>query len=113
LFGRAQFAAMKPSAYFVNAARGKIVDTQALYDALVAREIAGAALDVTEPEPLGPAHPLLELPNVFVLPHIGSATHQTRERMSLYAARNIVAGLRGLALPQIVNAAVYSGSKSV
>jgi glyoxylate reductase len=107
LFGAAQFAAMKPSAYFVNAARGKIVDTQALYDALVAKRIAGAALDVVDPEPLPPDHPLLALPNVFVTPHIGSATHQTRERMSLYAARNLVAGITGNRLPQIVNPAVY------
>jgi glyoxylate reductase len=117
LFGREQFAAMKPSALFVNVARGKCVDTQALYDALVSRQIAGAALDVTDPEPLRPDHPLLALPNVFVTPHVGSATHETRERMSLYAARNLVAGLKGERLPEIVNPEVYasaaSGSSSV
>jgi glyoxylate reductase len=118
MFGSAQFAAMKPGAYFVNAARGKIVDTQALYEALVAEEIAGAALDVTDPEPLPSDHPLLSLPNVFITPHVGSATHQTRERMSLYAARNLVAGLAGKPLPEIVNPEVYelqgrSGSSSV
>jgi glyoxylate reductase len=117
MFGAAQFAAMKRSAYFVNVARGKVADTQALFDALVQKKIAGAALDVTDPEPLPPAHPLLALPNVFVTPHVGSATHQTRERMSLYAARNLVAGLQGKPLPQIVNPSVYesagSGSRSI
>lgn len=110
MFGAAQFAAMKPSAYFVNVARGKVADTQALYDALVQKKIAGAALDVTDPEPLPSGHPLLALPNVFVTPHIGSATHQTRERMSLYAARNLVAGLQGKPLPQIVNPVVYESA---
>lgn len=110
MFGRAQFAAMKPTAYFVNAARGKIVDTQALYEALIAKKIAGAALDVTDPEPLPADHPLLSLTNAFITPHVGSATHQTRERMSLYAARNLVAGLEGKPLPQIVNPEVYASA---
>jgi glyoxylate reductase len=115
LFGRAQFEIMKPSAYFVNVARGKIVDTKALYAALATKKIAGAALDVTDPEPLSPDHPLFGLANCFITPHIGSATHQTRERMSLYAARNIVAGLEGKPLMQIVNPAVYErpASKTV
>jgi len=106
MFGAAQFARMR-AAYFVNASRGPIVDTNALYDALVAKQVAGAALDVTDPEPLPATHPLFSLPNVFVTPHIGTATRQTRERMSLYAARNLVAGIAGAPLPQIVNAAVY------
>jgi len=106
MFGAAQFAAMS-SAYFINASRGALVDTGALYDALVAKTVAGAALDVTDPEPLPPDHPLLALPNVFITPHIGSATRQTRERMSMYAARNLVAGLAGNRLPQIVNPDVY------
>lgn len=116
MFGPAQFAMMKPTAYFVNMARGKVVDTQALHDALTAKHLAGASLDVTDPEPLAPDHPLLALPNVFVLPHIGSATRQTRERMSLYAARNLIAGIQGKPLPQIVNPEVYeraSGSSTV
>ena len=112
LFGKAQFAAMKPSAYFVNVARGKVVQTDALVDALQRGVIKGAALDVTDPEPLPPDHPLLALANAFVVPHIGSATHQTRERMSLYAARNIVAGLQGKPLPQIVNPEVYAPERS-
>jgi glyoxylate reductase len=104
MFGAAQFAMMK-SAYFVNVSRGAVVDTQALYDALVAKRVAGAALDVTDPEPLGADHPLFGLPNVFITPHIGSATRQTRERMSLYAARNLIAAITGAPLPQIINPA--------
>ncbi len=106
MFGEAQFGAMS-STYFINASRGALVDTGALYRALVAKNVAGAALDVTDPEPLPPDHPLFALPNVFVTPHIGSATRQTRERMSMYAAQNLVAGLAGRPLPQIVNPAVY------
>jgi len=108
MFGEAQFGAMS-SAYFINASRGALVDTDALYRALVAKTVAGAALDVTDPEPLPPDHPLFALPNVFVTPHIGSATRQTRDRMSIYAAQNLVAGLAGKRLPQIVNPAVYEG----
>ncbi|MEA2420495.1 MAG: glyoxylate reductase [Thermoleophilaceae bacterium] len=72
---------MKPTAYLVNTARGPVVDTKALATALQAGEIAGAALDVTDPEPLPADHPLLDAPNLLVLPHLGSATHATRERM--------------------------------
>jgi glyoxylate reductase len=106
MFGAAQFARMR-SAYFVNVSRGGVVDTGALYDAVIAKNVAGAALDVTDPEPLPAEHPLFGLPNVFITPHVGSATRQTRERMSLYAARNLVAGIAGAPLPQIVNDAVY------
>ena len=107
MFGAAQFAAMK-AAYFINASRGPVVDTTALHEALVAGTLTGAALDVTDPEPLPPEHPLLLLPNVFITPHIGSATRQTRERMSYFAARNLIAGLAGDRLPQIVNPSVYA-----
>jgi glyoxylate reductase len=106
MFGAAQFALMNKS-YFVNVSRGAIVDTNALYGALASNTLAGAALDVTDPEPLPPDHPLFTLPNVFITPHIGTATRQTRERMSMYGARNLVAGLTGKPLPQIVNPAVY------
>jgi glyoxylate reductase len=108
MIGAAQFALMKPTAYFVNAARGAIVDTNALVDALVSKTIAGAALDVTDPEPIAADHPLLTLPNVFITPHIGTATRQTRERMSMFGAQNLVAGIAGKPLPQIVNPEVYA-----
>ena len=93
---------MKPTAYLVNTARGPVVDTKALVSALHAGEIAGAALDVTDPEPLPSDHPLLEAPNLLVLPHLGSATHATRERMADMAVDNLLAGLRGEPLPHAV-----------
>jgi glyoxylate reductase len=92
--------AMKTTAYLVNTARGGLVDQDALARALRERTIAGAALDVTDPEPLPPDHPLLEAPNLIVLPHLGSATEATRERMADLAVDNLLAGLAGEPLPQ-------------
>jgi glyoxylate reductase len=86
---------MKATAYLVNTARGPVVDTEALTRALNEGEIAGAALDVTDPEPLPGDHPLLEAPGLLVLPHIASATHATRERMAEMAVDNLLAGLAG------------------
>jgi glyoxylate reductase len=94
---------MKPSTYLVNTARGPVVDTAAVVAGLHAGEIAGAALDVTDPEPLPPDHPLLAAPNLLVLPHLGSATHATRERMAEMAVDNLLAGLRGERMPHQVN----------
>jgi glyoxylate reductase len=96
-------ARMKPTAILVNTARGGVVDTEALTAALHAGTIAGAALDVTDPEPLPPDHPLLAAPNVLVVPHIGSATTRTRTRMTDIAVDNVLAGLAGEPLPQAVN----------
>jgi lactate dehydrogenase-like 2-hydroxyacid dehydrogenase len=90
---------MKPTAYLVNTARGPVVDSDALVRALHAGEIAGAALDVTDPEPLPGDHPLLEAPGLLVLPHIASATHATRERMADMAVDNLLAGLAGERMP--------------
>lgn len=95
-------ARMKPSAILINTARGPVVDQNALYDALRDGVIAGAALDVTDPEPISRNDPILTLPNAIVLPHIGSATVQTRDRMATIAARNLLAGLRGDPLPHAV-----------
>jgi glyoxylate reductase len=95
---------MKPTAYLVNTARGPIVDTEALARALEAGELAGAALDVTDPEPLPADHPLLRAPNLLVVPHVGSATHATRERMADMAVDNLLAGLAGVPMPHSVNA---------
>jgi glyoxylate reductase len=103
LIGERALRRMKPSAYLVNTARGPVVDTVALAAALHAGEIAGAALDVTEPEPLPGDHPLLDAPNLLVLPHLGSATHATRERMADMAADNLLAGLRGERMLHQVN----------
>jgi glyoxylate reductase len=92
-------ARMKPTAILVNTARGQVVDQQALIDALHAGTIAGAALDVTDPEPLPADHPLLRAPNVLVIPHIGSATPGTRAAMTDLAVDNLLAGLAGKPLP--------------
>lgn len=88
-------ALMKPTARLINTARGGVVDMGALFDALVGGKIAGAALDVTDPEPLPADHPIMRLPNCVVVPHIGSATVRTRDRMATIAADNLIAGARG------------------
>ncbi|MDP9371180.1 MAG: D-glycerate dehydrogenase [Chloroflexota bacterium] len=103
MIGSRAFGLMKREAILVNAARGPVVDTDALVTALREGEIGGAALDVTDPEPLPTPHPLLELPNAIVVPHIASATVATRDRMAELAARNLLAVLRGERPPQIVN----------
>ncbi|HEX6029923.1 MAG TPA: D-glycerate dehydrogenase [Tepidiformaceae bacterium] len=95
LFGRDAFHLMKRTAVLVNTARGPVVDQDALVDALRAGEIAGAALDVTDPEPLPLEHPLFSLANVIITPHIASASVATRSRMAEMAASNILAALAG------------------
>jgi lactate dehydrogenase-like 2-hydroxyacid dehydrogenase len=103
LVGDDALARMKPTAYLVNTARGPVVDSEALARALGDGEIAGAALDVTDPEPLPGDHPLLDAPNLLVLPHIASATHATRERMAEMAVANLLAGLAGEPMPNCAN----------
>jgi glyoxylate reductase len=98
---------MKPTAILVNAARGPIVDTAALTRALAEGWIAAAAIDVTDPEPLPPSHPLYRLTNCLIVPHIGSATRGTRKAMAETACRNLLAGLAGIPLPNCVNPEVY------
>jgi len=98
---------MKPSAILINAARGPVVDMDALTLALREGWIAAAALDVTDPEPIPVDHPLLSLPNCLIVPHIGSATVVARNRMATRAAENLLAGLRGEKLPYCVNPKVY------
>jgi glyoxylate reductase len=101
---------MKPTAILVNTARGGVVDSEALYHALKTGEIAAAALDVTEPEPIAADHPLLELDNVIVAPHMASASVATRGKMARMAAANLIAGLEGERLPNCVNPQVYAGT---
>ena len=98
---------MKPSAILVNTSRGPVVDTDALVDALRRGVIAGAALDVTDPEPLSADHPLVGLDNCLVVPHIASASFATRNRMASMAAANLLAGVRGDRLPTPVNPEIY------
>ena len=95
MIGRRELALMKPTAVLVNAARGGVVDHQALFETLQARRIWAAGLDVTEPEPLPRDHPLLGLDNVIIMPHLGSATHQTRQAMAQRSVDNLRAGLEG------------------
>ena len=90
---------MRPTAVLVNTSRGPVVDQAALADALRAGVIAGAALDVTDPEPIRTDDPLLGLDNCLVVPHIGSASGATRDRMARMAAANLIAGVRGEPLP--------------
>jgi len=99
---------MKPTAVLINTSRGPVVDQRALYDALATYRIAYAALDVTDPEPIAPDDPLLMLDNCLIVPHIASSSVQTRTRMAVIAAENLLAGLRGERMPHCANPAVYS-----
>ncbi|MGF6721063.1 gluconate 2-dehydrogenase [Paraburkholderia sp. GAS41] len=103
LIGAAELRAMKKSAILINASRGATVDEAALIDALRSGTIHAAGLDVFEAEPLAADSPLLSLPNVVALPHIGSATHETRHAMALNAAQNLVAALDGTLTRNVVN----------
>jgi glyoxylate reductase len=92
-------ARMKPTALLVNTARGGVVDQEALRTALPEGTIAGAALDVTDPEPLPADDPLLDAPNLLVVPHVGSATVRTRAKMAAMAVDNLLAALDGRPMP--------------
>ncbi len=107
LIGAEELRLMKKGAFLINASRGPVVDEQALVEALQLGIIAGAGLDVFEEEPK--VHPqLIQMENVVLLPHIGSATRATREKMSLVAVNNILAVLRGEIPPHILNPEIYS-----
>ncbi|MDN9011727.1 2-hydroxyacid dehydrogenase [Brevibacillus laterosporus] len=93
LMGAEEFAMMKSTAVFINASRGATVDEEALYQALKQGTIWAAGLDVFQQEPIPTNHPLLSLPNVVALPHIGSATYETRDRMAMLVSENLVAVL--------------------
>lgn len=107
LIGERELAQMKPTAILINTSRGPVVDQKALYRALKEGQIAGAALDVTEEEPIRPDDPLLTLENVVITPHIGSASVNTRRNMALLAAENLLLGLKGQRLRHCVNPEVY------
>jgi phosphoglycerate dehydrogenase-like enzyme len=107
LMNRETFAQMKRSAILINTSRGPVVSSDDLYSALRDGVIAGAALDVTEPEPLPAHHKLLSLPNCLVVPHIASASVATRGEMARIAAENLFAGLGRRPLPSFVNPEVY------
>lgn len=99
MIGEQALRTMKPSAILINTARGPIVDTVALVAALEAAEIAGCGLDVTDPEPLPPEHPLAQAPNAVITPHLGSASRQAREAMAELAVDNLIAALDGEPMP--------------
>jgi glyoxylate reductase len=101
------FKLMKPTAILINTSRGPVVDSDALYEALASGQIAGAALDVTEPEPIPMSSPLLTLDNCLIVPHIASSSVATRTRMAVMAAENLLAGLEDRRLPHCVNPQVY------
>ncbi|MFQ5942313.1 MAG: 2-hydroxyacid dehydrogenase [Anaerolineales bacterium] len=102
-----EFGLMKSSTILINTARGPVVDPKALYRALIDGEIAYAALDVTDPEPISTDDPLLKLDNCLIVPHIASSSFATRSRMAIMAAENLEAGLRGERLPNCVNPELY------
>jgi glyoxylate reductase len=107
LINEAALQKMKRTAVLVNTARGPVVVTDALVRALQEGWIAGAGIDVADPEPLPKGHPLYDLPNCLVVPHIGSATHGTRRRMAEMACENLLAGLEGRIPPNCVNREIY------
>ena len=110
MIGAAELNMMKPTAILVNTARGGVVDPVALYAALRQGVIWGAALDVTEPEPIHVNDPLLTLDNCLIVPHLGSSSVDTRQRMARLAIENLQAGLKGERLPHVVNPEVYERS---
>lgn len=107
LIGSRELGLMKPNAILVNTARGAVVDSEALLHALRERSISGAALDVTDPEPIPKDHPLVGMKNCIIAPHLGSATQQTRQRMGEIAVENLLLGLRGEPLLHCVNPQIY------
>ncbi|MDK2384858.1 MAG: glyoxylate reductase [Candidatus Korarchaeota archaeon] len=108
LIGEEQLRKMKPTAFLINTARGKVVDQKALYKALKEGWIAGAGLDVFEQEPISPEDPLLKLDNVVLAPHAASASHETRSRMAETVAETLIACLNGKVPPNLVNKEVVT-----
>lgn len=104
MFNKEAFAKMKDGARIVNISRGAVIDTEAMYEALLSGKLAHAAMDVTDPEPLPGDHKLLSLPNGTVTPHMASATTETRDAMALLTVDNILAGLEGKPMPAQVKA---------
>jgi len=103
LIGAKELALMKPTAILVNASRGSVVDQKALYEALKRKQIWGAAIDVTEVEPIPLDAPLLTLDNIIITPHIGTQTGETGVKMSVLGVENLIAGLKGEPMPNCVN----------
>lgn len=107
MFGKDEFAVMKPTSILVNVARGPIVNDAALYDALREHRILRAALDVTSTEPLPVDNPLFTLENLLIVPHLGSCVVETRRKMWAMAIEQLMVGLRGERMPNCINPQVY------
>jgi D-3-phosphoglycerate dehydrogenase len=107
ILARAELALMKPTAYLINCARGGLVDPAALYDALREHRIAGAGIDVFDPEPPDDANPLLTLENVIVTPHLAGLSHETNRLLSMSAAEQVLQVLAGDRPPRLVNPEVW------
>ena len=107
LVGKSQLEIMKDTAILINAARGPVVDPEALYEALNNRTIYAAGLDVTYPEPILPTDPLLTLNNIVITPHMGSSAISTRRNTMYMATQNMLAGLNGQQLKACVNPSIY------
>ncbi len=103
VFNKDAFKQMKPTSIFINTSRGSVHNECDLIEALNSGIIWGAGLDVTNPEPMRPDNPLLEMDNVTVLPHIGSANKETRDKMAVLAAENIIEYYRNKRVPHIIN----------
>ena len=106
IFDHSAFSKMKPTSIFINTARGPVHNEADLIEALKSGAIWGTGLDVTDPEPMKPGNPLLEMENVAILPHIGSATVEARNEMSRMAASNIIEFYRGNQIPNMINSEV-------
>ena len=102
-FNKAAFSQMKPDAIFINTSRGLVHNETDLIEALKTGVIWGAGLDVTNPEPMQPDNPLLQMENVCIVPHIGSGTVEAREEMARLAAVNIIEFYKNKKIPHIVN----------
>jgi len=107
MFGKDEFAVMKPTSILINAARGPVVNDEALYGALKERRILRAALDVTSTEPLPLDSPLFTLDNILIMPHLGSCVVETRRKMWSMAIEQLMIGLRGERIPNCINPQVY------
>jgi lactate dehydrogenase-like 2-hydroxyacid dehydrogenase len=103
MIGAQELAIMKKDSVLINTSRGAVVDEDALYDALAKGQIRAAGLDVFQEEPVAKDNPLLDLPNVVLAPHIGSASISTRAKMAQICADNLIAALKGERPPNIVN----------
>jgi lactate dehydrogenase-like 2-hydroxyacid dehydrogenase len=111
LIGISALSKMKDTSILINTSRGPVVDSDALYEALKSRKIAYAALDVTAPAPIPSNHKLMALSNCLIVPHVGTATIETRSRMAVMAAENLLTGIRGEAPKHLVNPEVLKNRR--